>query len=768
MTGDLHWNNVVLLANFDDNTFNDVTGRHGVVNSADVATATVGGFSGFGPYLSNEGNTGIQYVGYTGNNDDWNFGTEPFTIEFSFFSTGSGGRILSSWNSGANAAVFTINFGIVPTSFSVFVGTVGGTSFAQLFGGTVSIVGGFNTWRRYCFERDAVGDFRIYSEGVLLATDTTQRALSLTTVNDGGSAPNLGVYQRAPFTETGSNASGRVDEIRITKGVARYQGAYTVSGAPFPTNGLESVVIPRGTGADFDTRIREIGNVLHDPDDVGQEYKLVYSGYTGAYAGNNVYIGWAHSTDGVTWTKGGKLTLGADRASEDPYLVKSGSTYYLYVEDKEDVPFRDIRVYTSTDFSTWTDAGEALAPGTGWEATDVSSPVVWIEGATWYMLYEGRGSSQPGAVGLATSTNGTTWTKSGSNPVLVGTNATYSYAGVTWGNAIVPHDIKKDFNTYILLFNGAKPTDAFSFKPGIATSTNLTTWSDHLGRPRDAVVGVDGTQMYAVQDGEFMQVYPGEGIRRFPSPTAGDANWTDVTLYISGFGYDGENRPVDCSRTWAVITPLGDAQFDDTSSDLPESGASMLFDGTGDFFEMPDNTAHEFGSGAFTVEFWALVEKTSQQFFIAKTEGTTSDEDWYIDYNGTNLRFVGRPNSTDFIVCQGAWSPSINTWYHIAADRNGNDWRVYVDGAVIGTLTDSRTIRGTACVLRIGGRKHPSTTLPLDGRMQGIRITKGVARYNGAFTAPTALYPIGEAEPAFPAGTPPAAISRRRPLFIMS
>ena len=528
-----------------------------------------------------------------------------------------------------------------------------------------------------------------------------------------------------------------------------------------------TVIIARGTGADWDTRIREIGNVIYDPTDTGREYKLVYSGYSGTYAGNNVYVGWAYSSDGVSWTKGGQLTLGTGRASEDPYLVKNGSTYYLYVEDKEDVPFRDIRLYTSTDFSTWTDQGEVLGPGSGWEATDVSSPVVWVEGSTWYMLYEGRGASQPGAVGLATSANGTSWTKSGSNPVLVGTNATYSYAGVTWGNAIVPHDIKKDFDTYILLFNGAKATDAFSFKPGIATATSLTSWTDHLGRSRDGIFSVDGTQMYGIGDNAFLQVYPGEGIRSLPAAVAGDANWLDVTLYVPGFGYDGENRPVDCSRTWVPITPLGDAQFDDTSSDLSESGSSMLFDGTGDFFEIADNSAYEFGAGAFTVEFWALLEKTTQQIFIAKTDGTTTNDEWTFDYNGTNLRFVARPDATNFIVCQGAWSPVINTWYHIAADRVGNNWKVYVDGAVIGSLTDSRTIRATTSVLRLGGRLHPSTTLPLDGRLQGVRITKGVGRYNGAFTAPTALYPFGEAEPAFPAGTPPAA-GRRRPVVIMS
>src|SRR5690606_37794865 len=101
------------------------------------------------------------------------------------------------------------------------------------------------------------------------------------------------------------------------------------------------------------------------------------------YTGDNVSIGLATSSDGKTWTKKGPLNLG--RAAEDPYLVYYDGMFYLYVEDKEVTPARNIRLYTSTDLSTWLDRGDVLhyEPGT-WESLDVSSPVVWIDEGVWY------------------------------------------------------------------------------------------------------------------------------------------------------------------------------------------------------------------------------------------------------------------------------------------------------------------------------------------------------------------------------------------------
>jgi len=167
-------------------------------------------------------------------------------------------------------------------------------------------------------------------------------------------------------------------------------------------------VIPTGAVGEWDEVMREIGNVLYDAADPDptKRYKTWYTGYCPPWATNTVYVGYAYSPDGMTWTKAGQIL---ERPLEDPYVMLHDGVYYLYVEDKEDVPFRNIRRYHSVDCVNWLDDGDVFdvqENGPAWESGDVSSPVVWIEGDTWYLLYEGRGSATGGQIGLAWSSDG--------------------------------------------------------------------------------------------------------------------------------------------------------------------------------------------------------------------------------------------------------------------------------------------------------------------------------------------------------------------------
>jgi hypothetical protein len=282
------------------------------------------------------------------------------------------------------------------------------------------------------------------------------------------------------------------------------EGEITLSRVPSGVSEGRVIVAP-GTGADWDVLIREIGNVIHVPGDATHPYRMFYSGSPDPYTGTNVGIGWASSTDGITWTKQGQLTLG--RAAEDPYAVLVGGTVYLYVEDKADVPFRNIRLYTSTDMATWTDEGDVLDIGTGWEAQDVSSPVVWVEDGTWHMLYEGRSADNWGAVGHATSADGIAWVKDASNPVLTGDNpaAGFTDPELRWARAVVPDDICKVDGVYILTGHalvargGALQAVQNGWFACVATSRDLLVWEDAVQHPI-SVPGNEGIMLLPGRD----------------------------------------------------------------------------------------------------------------------------------------------------------------------------------------------------------------------------------------------------------------------------
>lgn len=216
---------------------------------------------------------------------------------------------------------------------------------------------------------------------------------------------------------------------------------------------LKERLIVKGKG-DWYNRTRENGNLIQMNN--GDLAYFISGIIDETYKGDNVYIGVSISEDnGLTWSN--PVKLNGLLPSEDPFCVIHNDTYYLYVEDKSITPFKDIRLYTSQDLVTWEDKGPVLNPSPEeWDSQDVSSPTIIIENGTWYMFYEGRGSGlydHPGAIGLATSSDGITWSKDENNPIITSFGMGMRFhkpPTVAFGRAIVPNDILKVNNRYFM------------------------------------------------------------------------------------------------------------------------------------------------------------------------------------------------------------------------------------------------------------------------------------------------------------------------------
>jgi hypothetical protein len=319
-------------------------------------------------------------------------------------------------------------------------------------------------------------------------------------------------------------------------------------------------VIPEGTSGEWDQHMREIGNVIYDPDGGTKKYRTFYSGYQGAYIQEQVYIGYAYSEDGIAWTKVGKVI---SRPLEDPYVIKVNDTYYLYAEDKENEFPRNIRRYHSSDCETWFDDGDVFDVQTGgepagWESLDVSSPVVWKEADTWYMLYEGRGGGYLGKVGLATSPDGLNWTRDGNNPVF-----DTGESGQWDDEAVVSDDIIKIDDTYYFFYHGY--SKSCGFRTGTATSADLHNWIRYNYNPVNT--SADTTMIF--YDNEYVFHYKTTGgIGRFyPCLLSAPrlyVNGREATYYIR---QDCDNKPISADNK-----PL-------TVGKAP-SGTPYLFKGT--------------------------------------------------------------------------------------------------------------------------------------------------------------------------------------------
>jgi len=191
------------------------------------------------------------------------------------------------------------------------------------------------------------------------------------------------------------------------------------------------------------------------------------------------------------WKKQGTspvMVVGGAGAWDDSWVQfntmwKDGTTYYAYYQGcKNDWKFQ-IGLATSTDGITWTKEGSnpIIPYGTAgeWDDDICGYPCVWKESSTWYMIYAGRkASSQIYKFGLATSADGISWTKSGSNPVYA--------TAVTWDDGIMEPGTRmvKEGDTYYLYYWGNTIISLSSTAGiGLLTSTDLINWTPSANNP---------------------------------------------------------------------------------------------------------------------------------------------------------------------------------------------------------------------------------------------------------------------------------------------
>jgi hypothetical protein len=229
---------------------------------------------------------------------------------------------------------------------------------------------------------------------------------------------------------------------------------------------------------------------------------------------------------------------------------------------------------------------------------------------------------------------------------------------------------------------------------------------------------------------------------------------TDLKVTEASEGYSGNFTPPTAPLTAIANTELllnfQDAAIFDYSgiNNIDTIGAqittavkkfgtgSVEFNGTGDeLLVYEENSSLTFGTGDFTVEFWVYWNSVSGVQDLLDWRNVGGDQGNYITlYNsGSTLYFFRGTNLLNGTVTSA-------TWHHIALTREDSVTRLFIDGTQTGSdLSDSTSYLTTqGGYMSVGGLNG---SVSLDGYIDDLRITKGVARYTSNFTAPTAAFP---------------------------
>lgn len=180
------------------------------------------------------------------------------------------------------------------------------------------------------------------------------------------------------------------------------------------------------------------------------------------------------------------------------------------------------------------------------------------------------------------------------------------------------------------------------------------------------------------------------------------------------------------------LETVGNAQIDTGTKKF--GTGSIYFDGTGDNLKIPHSVNQQFGTGDFTFEAWiypTAITGTTVRTIVAKGDSTTSGT-FQLAVRDSKIRMY-----TDVIPFTSSANVTVNAWQHIALTRSGTTLRFFLDGALDTTVSSFSTNFNETADMFIGSAGASSY---FTGYIDDIRITKGVARYTAAFTAPTKAF----------------------------
>lgn len=186
------------------------------------------------------------------------------------------------------------------------------------------------------------------------------------------------------------------------------------------------------------------------------------------------------------------------------------------------------------------------------------------------------------------------------------------------------------------------------------------------------------------------------------------------------------------------LQTVGSAQISTSVSKF--GGGSVSFNGSsGTYLASAAGNTYISGTEDFTIEGWLNLNSiSSTQTIVSGNTNNSLFLRYGQGYTVTQGLNIGRQSVADAEYC--AFTFATGTWYHIAVCRSNGVIYFFVNGT-------QQTTQGSG----VASYSFPVTATynvgyfgvePLNGYLDDLRITKGVARYTSNFTPPTAAFPL--------------------------
>jgi Concanavalin A-like lectin/glucanases superfamily len=295
----------------------------------------------------------------------------------------------------------------------------------------------------------------------------------------------------------------------------------------------------------------------------------------------------------------------------------------------------------------------------------------------------------------------------------VGIRCQYTYTtGVWYHIAIVRHNLN-----WLIFINGISQPVVPWYGD---TTLSLPNLSDELR------IGF-AYSFYGGMQGYIDEFRVSKGIARWTT------DFTKLLLHLDG-------TVNDASSPAKTVTQVS-GEF---STSVKKFGlASLQFDGVNDYLTVPDSADWDFGTGNFTIDFWykGTPPTSSRNYFLSTIDSNADSngfrcaiDDTYI-YLETMVSTVQNRLAVEHGLTAGV---QMSDFAHFAFVRNGTTVTIYKNGIELGHKTNADNIAGSTISLVLGACHNVATFgYFLNGYMDEIRVSKGLARWTTAFTPPT-------------------------------
>jgi len=525
-----------------------------------------------------------------------------------------------------------------------------------------------NKWYHIALVRSS-GTMTLYINGVAAAASVTN------TTNCTGTLGCIGA-QYPDYSASGRGFIGYISNARVIRGQSLYSGTFTPSVFPLTTTSVGTSGSNVAASITGTVSFLVCGNNRFDSTFTFDGTPSIQS-FT-SFAPNASYS--TANTGGSAYFDG----------SGDYLVVNSGSSYLP-------IGANDFTIELWWYPTAFQAGGAELFSAAYGDGTNRA-----------FAIYSNGGNG--GALGAYAGTGGSTWD--------IVSNLSIGTAILNQWNHIA---FTRSGSTFATFLNGTR----------IAT----TTASGTLGSKNIGVGGAYGTG----------SIVPSSYISN-PRVLVGTALYTGATYTVPTAPFNNiANTVVLLSFTDSAIVDYTGKNNLETIGDLKANNIIYKFnpgsyssDGSGDYGKIPNNALYGFLTGDFTIEGWIRANSyvsggSAYQTIFATSAFTGSGLGVKIQDAGgiatTGCINVWTGNSQ---IISGTSNVVDGNWHHFAISRSGTSLRLFVDGVLQTTVTNSTSFAAPSGIYPLIG-SDDGTNGSFNGAISDLRVTR-TARYTANFT----------------------------------